>query len=124
MTKMLCFKNDWIDSTVELLADNSVVERFGSGGEAVKNPQTFASVTAWLTTMEEETNNCCRSLEVDVDEEGNVNWEDEVQWFVPTTYSVGDRSAENDPHDGIIEGSQSRSWPSALEWFTEVLGSK
>ena len=118
---MLRFKNDLIDSTVELQADGYVIERLGSGGEVVTDPQTFASVGTWLEAMQEDTDNCCRSLEVNVDEEGVIHWEDEVQWFIPTTYSIGDRSAENDPHDGVIEGS--RTWNSALEWFTTVLAS-
>jgi len=111
------FNNEWIDSTVAVQEDGSVIECRGSGGEVVKNPQTFPTVEDWLNVMAQETALCCRE------------WDNEAaeyyqSWYTPTTYSCGKRVAKDvfdedgEPTGEVSEGS--RIWLSPAEWAAGV----
>ena len=111
------FNNEWIDSTVAVQEDGSVIECRGSGGEVVKKPQTFPTVEDWLNVMAQETALCCRE------------WDNEAaeyyqSWYTPTTYSCGKRVAEDvfdedgEPTGEVSEGS--RIWVSPAAWAASV----
>lgn len=111
------FNNEWIDSTVAVQEDGSVIEVRGSGGEVVKKPQTFPTVEDWLNVMAQETALCCRE------------WDNEAaeyyqSWYTPTTYSCGKRVAEDvfdedgEPTGEVSEGSC--IWLSPAEWAASV----
>jgi hypothetical protein len=112
------FKNEYIDSTVTVQEDGSVVERLGAGGELVQKPQKFASVRAWLNAMQRDTDMCSHDPRYDSDDE-----EDEamIVWFVPTKYSYGRRTARNTPDGDVVE--RSRTWSSPEEWAAEIIAS-
>jgi hypothetical protein len=110
------FKNDYIDSTVAVQEDGSVIERLGAGGEVVQKPQKFVSVSVWLNAMQRDTDMCMRDPRYDSDDEGEM-----IVWFVPTTYSYGRRTARNTPDGEVVEGS--RTWLSPEEWAAEIIAS-
>jgi hypothetical protein len=80
MTNDFQFKNEWIDRTVTVLQDRSVVE--------LSSGLTFPSIMEWLAVMQEVTQRCARAAALAWEEDdGLLRWQDEVVWFVATTYS-------------------------------------
>lgn len=108
------FKNEYIDSTVTVQEDGSVIERLGAGGEVVQKPQKFVSVSVWLSAMHRDTDMCSHDPRDDDEEEMIV-------WFVPTKYSYGRRTARNTPDGDVVE--RSRTWLSPEEWAAEIIAS-
>ena len=111
------FRNEYIDSTVAVQEDGSVIERYGVGGVVVTRPQTYASVEEWLDEMERDTSMCSHDPRDDYgyDEEDD----DPLLWFIPTAYSCGGRTAENTPDGCVVEGS--RFWADSEEWANDVI---
>jgi hypothetical protein len=80
MTNEFQFKNEWIHSDVTVMEDGSVVEP--SSGKV------FPSITAWLEVMQGETQCCAREAALQWEnDDGLLRWQDEVVWFVETTYT-------------------------------------
>ena len=80
ITNEFQFKNEWIERTVALLEDGSVVE--------LSSGLTFPSIGVWLEVMQGQTQRCAREAALaSEDDDGLLLWQDEVVWFVETTYT-------------------------------------
>jgi hypothetical protein len=116
------FKNEWIDSTVTVQADGTVIERLGYGGIPAEG-QRFASVVAWLDAMTESTDKCNTQAATSwVDDDGNLQWEEETTWYSPTSYSCtvgGVAHIADSTTDGIVEAGD-RSWATVYDWVAEM----
>ena len=117
------FKNDFIDSTVTLQEDGTVIELFGVGGSVVSSPQKFASVAKWLDRMHMETKQC-NSYSSWNEDDGDMHWEDEVEWYTPATYSCSRDGVmicevESTPEDTVENGE--KAWASVYDWVAEIM---
>ena len=116
------FKNDWIDSTVTVQTEGSVIECRGFGGAPAEGRQ-FPSVAAWLIEMIDTTNKCTTDAVVNwEDDDGDVHW-GEVFWYTPTSYSCtvgGVAHVVDSTPDDIVEGD-GKSWASVYDWLAEMM---
>ena len=113
------FHNEYIDSTVAVQVDGSVIERYGVGGVVVTHPQTFPSVEDWLKQMERDTSLCSHDPRDDYDYDEDAEDENLLLWFVPTVYSCGGRKAANTPDGDVVE--EGLVWQTSADWATEVI---
>jgi hypothetical protein len=114
MTNDFQFKNEWIDRTVTVLQDRSVVE--------LSSGLTFPSIMEWLAVMQEETQRCARAAALAWEEEENdglLLWQDEVVWFVATTYSFRGSTVVSLP-DGSVRSADGQLCPSLCQWLGSV----
>jgi hypothetical protein len=110
MTNDFQFKNELIQGTVTVLDDRSVVE--SSSGK------TFPSITAWLEVMQEVTQRCARAAALGWEDHDNglLNWQEDVVWFVETTYSFRGVSVVSLP-DASVRSADGFVWRCAIEWL-------
>ena len=122
-TKMIEFRfhNEYIDSTVAVQEDGSVIERYGAGGVVVTRPQKFASIGAWLSDMERDTSLCSRDPRDDYDYDEDAEEENLLLWFIPTVYSCGGRKAANTPDGDVVE--EGLVWQTSADWALHVIAS-
>lgn len=112
MTNAFQFKNEWIDRTVTVMEDGSIVEP--SGG------LMFPSIAEWLEVMQEETQRCAREAALGwEDDDGLLRWEDEVVWFVETTYSFRSSTVVGQV-DGSVRSADDLTWASVAVWLKKL----
>jgi hypothetical protein len=119
MTNDFQFKNELIHSDVTVMEDGSVVE--SSSGK------TFPSIGVWLEVMQGETQRCAREAALgwdnDDDDDRLLRWQDEVVWFVETTYTFRGSSSVVSCSDGSVRSAYGLVWVSVEEWCCEKLTS-
>ena len=114
MTNDFQFNNELIQGTVTVLDDGFVVE--SSSGK------TFPSIGVWLEVMQGVTQLCAREAALGWDDDdGLLRWEEEVMWFVETTYSFRGVSVVGQV-DGSVRSSRGRVWECVFAWLTSLVG--
>ncbi len=115
MTNQFQFKNEFIQGTVTVLDDGSVVE--SSSGK------TFPSIAEWLEVMQEETQRCARAAALGWEDHDNglLNWQESVVWFVETTYTFRGVSVVSLP-DGSVRSSHGALWECVFAWRASLVG--
>ncbi len=114
MTNEFRFKNEWIDRTVSVGDDGSIVEP--SGG------LMFPSIAEWLEVMQEETQRCARAAALGWEDhdDGLLNWQEDVVWFVQTTYTFRGVSVVSLP-DASVRYPLGRVWECVLPWLASLV---
>ncbi len=110
MTSPFRFHNLFIDRTVSVAEDGSVVELSGA--------LMFPSIAQWLEVMQEETQHCARAAALGWEDhdDGLLNWQESVVWFVETTYTFRGVSVVGQVDGSVRSSHAARVWGGVLAW--------
>ena len=104
--------NEWIDYRGEVLEDGSVVQ--------LSSGLKFPSILEWLAVIEDITQRSARAaaLQWDDDEHDHslIQWQDDVVWYVSTTFSFGQASGVCQS-DGSLLADDGGSFASVAAWL-------